>query len=70
MSDHKVHPVPKEVENNAHIRNDQYLAMYDASINRLARALPLDAAVVVGTGTVVVERAGGSIALLADPSEP
>ncbi|MGB0691407.1 MAG: acetate--CoA ligase [Pseudomonadales bacterium] len=34
MSDHKVHPVPKEVENNAHIRDDQYLAMYDASINR------------------------------------
>ncbi|MDA0272494.1 MAG: acetate--CoA ligase [Proteobacteria bacterium] len=34
MSEHKVYPVPKEFENHAHIRNDQYLAMYDASINR------------------------------------
>ena len=34
MSEHKVYPVPKEFEKNTHIRNDQYLAMYDASINR------------------------------------
>ncbi|HAT27199.1 MAG TPA: hypothetical protein DCS89_09305, partial [Gammaproteobacteria bacterium] len=34
MSEHKVYPVPKEFENHAHIRDDQYLAMYDASINR------------------------------------
>ena len=34
MSDHKLHPVPKETENHAHIRNDQYLAMYDASVSR------------------------------------
>ena len=34
MSEHKVYPVPKETESSAHIRNDQYLAMYDASINR------------------------------------
>ena len=34
MSEHQFYPVPKEVENRAHIRNEQYLAMYDASINR------------------------------------
>ena len=34
MSEHKVYPVPKETESHAHIRNDQYLAMYDASLNR------------------------------------
>jgi acetyl-CoA synthetase len=34
MSEHKVHPVSKETMNHAHIRNEQYLAMYDASINR------------------------------------
>lgn len=34
MSGHQAYPVPKETENRAHIRNDQYLAMYDASINR------------------------------------
>lgn len=34
MSDHKVYPVTKEAENHAHIRNDQYLTMYEASINR------------------------------------
>ena len=34
MSEHKVYPVPKEFENHTHIRNDQYLAMYDASVNR------------------------------------
>ena len=34
MSEHKVYPVPRETESSAHIRNDQYLAMYDASINR------------------------------------
>ncbi len=34
MSEHKVYPVPKDAMSHAHIRNDQYLAMYDASINR------------------------------------
>ena len=34
MAEQKVYPVPKEFENHTHIRNDQYLAMYDASINR------------------------------------
>ncbi len=34
MSEHKIYPVSKEAENHAHIRNDQYLAMYDASIRR------------------------------------
>lgn len=34
MPEQKVYPVPKEFENHTHIRNDQYLAMYDASINR------------------------------------
>ncbi len=34
MSEDKLYPVSKETENHAHIRNDQYLAMYDASINR------------------------------------
>jgi len=34
MSQHQIYPVPKEAENRAHIRKDQYLAMYDASINR------------------------------------
>ena len=34
MAEQKVYPVPREFENHTHIRNDQYLAMYDASINR------------------------------------
>ena len=34
MSEHTIYPVAKEFENHTHIRNDQYLAMYDASINR------------------------------------
>ena len=34
MAEQKIYPVPKEFENHTHIRNDQYLAMYDASINR------------------------------------
>ena len=34
MSEHKVYPVQNEAISHAHIRNDQYLAMYDASINR------------------------------------
>ena len=34
MAEQKVYPVPKEFENHTHIRNDQYLAMYGASINR------------------------------------
>ena len=34
MAEEKVYPVPKKFENHTHIRNDQYLAMYDASINR------------------------------------
>ena len=34
MSEHKVYPVLKEIESRAHIRSDQYHAMYDASINR------------------------------------
>lgn len=34
MSEHQVYPVPKEAENHAHVRNDQYLAMYEASIDR------------------------------------
>ena len=34
MSVHQVYPVPKEAQNRAHIRNNQYLVMYDASINR------------------------------------
>ena len=34
MSEHKIHPVSRETENHALIRNDQYLAMYEASINR------------------------------------
>ena len=34
MPEQKVYPVPKEFENHTHIRNDQYLAMYDSSINR------------------------------------
>ncbi|MDA0977126.1 MAG: acetate--CoA ligase [Proteobacteria bacterium] len=34
MSVHTLHPVPKEVESHAHIRQDQYRAMYDASVNR------------------------------------
>lgn len=34
MSEHNTYPVSKEAESHAHIRNEQYLAMYDASINR------------------------------------
>ena len=34
MAEQKVYPVRKEFENHTHIRNDQYLAMYGASINR------------------------------------
>ncbi len=34
MSDHPLYPVAKETKNRAHIRNEQYLAMYEASINR------------------------------------
>ena len=34
MPEQKVYPVPKEFENHTHIRNDQHLAMYGASINR------------------------------------
>jgi acetyl-CoA synthetase len=34
MTEQKVYPVSKEYENHTHIRNDQYLAMYGASINR------------------------------------
>ena len=34
MAEQKIYAVPKEFENRTHIRNDQYLAMYDASINR------------------------------------
>ncbi len=34
MSEEKVYPVQKDAESRAHIRNDQYLAMYEASIKR------------------------------------
>ena len=34
MSEEKVYPVQKDAESRAHIRNDQYLAMYEASIER------------------------------------
>ena len=34
MSESRVYPVAKVFENHTHIRNDQYLAMYEASINR------------------------------------
>ena len=34
MSEQKVYPVSKEAASHAHIRNEQYLAMYDASINK------------------------------------
>ena len=34
MSEDKVYPVQKDAESRAHIRNDQYLAMYEASIER------------------------------------
>ena len=34
MSEHKIYPVSKEARNHTHVRNEQYLAMYDASINR------------------------------------
>ena len=34
MIDNKTYPVQKDAESRAHIRNDQYLAMYDASIQR------------------------------------
>ncbi|MDA0787906.1 MAG: acetate--CoA ligase [Proteobacteria bacterium] len=34
MSEHKVYPVQKDAESRAHIRNDQYQAMYEASISR------------------------------------
>jgi acetyl-CoA synthetase len=34
MTEQTVYPVPKEFENHTHIRNDQHLAMYGASINR------------------------------------
>jgi acetyl-CoA synthetase len=34
MSEEKIYPVQKDAESRAHIRNDQYLAMYAASIER------------------------------------
>ena len=34
MSEDKVYPVQKDAESRAHIRNDQYLVMYEASIER------------------------------------
>lgn len=34
MSEEKIYPVHKDAESRAHIRNDQYLAMYAASIER------------------------------------
>ncbi|HAK52125.1 MAG TPA: acetate--CoA ligase [Gammaproteobacteria bacterium] len=34
MSEEKVYPIHKDAESRAHIRNDQYLAMYQASIER------------------------------------
>ena len=34
MSSSKTYPVPTEVSNHAHLREEHYLAMYDASINR------------------------------------
>jgi len=34
MSEEKIYPVRKDAESRAHIRNDQYLAMYAASIER------------------------------------
>lgn len=34
MADEKVYAIPKDAESRAHIRNDQYLAMYAASIER------------------------------------
>ena len=34
MNEEKVYPVQKDAESRAHIRNDQYLAMYEASIER------------------------------------
>ena len=34
MSEEKVYPIQKDAESRAHIRNDQYLAMYEASIER------------------------------------
>ncbi len=34
MPEHKVYPVKKEIRNHAHIRDNQYRAMYEASINR------------------------------------
>ncbi len=34
MSEDRTYPVQKDAESRAHIRNDQYLAMYEASINR------------------------------------
>ncbi len=34
MSKEKVYPIQKDVESSAHIRGDQYLAMYQASIER------------------------------------
>ena len=34
MSEEKVYPIQKDVESSAHIRGDQYLAMYQASIER------------------------------------
>ena len=34
MSEEKVYPIHKDLESRAHIRNDQYVAMYQASIER------------------------------------
>ena len=34
MTDEKVYPVSADVATRAHITNEQYLAMYDASLNR------------------------------------
>ena len=34
MSEEKVYPIHKDLESRAHIRNDQYIAMYQASIER------------------------------------
>lgn len=34
MIEDKVYPVQKDAESRAHIRNDQYLAMYEASVER------------------------------------
>ena len=34
MSEEKVYPIHKDLESRTHIRNDQYVAMYQASIER------------------------------------